>query len=153
MPKSKSPTKPVKRRAPKGVPHLPMEVWGKDHWSLLAFIECLCVDQKGVLDDKRRMNMRCNPARHPMHGYFPRGDVPWKPDYGSRLKHYFQDKAHQMPEHDDFDCAEDFEHAGLLENNGTGINPVWKLTPKGLEITAKLRAHKANGGNFSSFTP
>lgn len=128
-------------------------MWGKDHWSLLAFIEHLCVEYKGCLDDKRRRNMRCNTKRHPAHGCFPMGEVPWQSSYGTRLKGFFENKALQMPEHDDWDCADDFEAAGLLKNNGSGINPVWKLTTKGLEMSARLRAHKANGGNFSSFTP
>ena len=127
-------------------------MWGKDHWSLLAFIEHLCVDYKGCLDDKRRRCMRCNEGRHPGCGYLHSA---WQPTSGTRLKGYFENNAYalQMPTHDDFDCTEDFEAAGLLENNGSGINPVWKLTDKGLEMSARLRAHKTNGGNFSSFTP
>lgn len=142
MPKPKSSPKPVK--------HVPLEKWGKDHWSLLAFIEHLCVEYKGCLDDKRRRNMRCNERRHPLCGYM---HGQWQPSYGTRLKGYFEDNKLQLPTHDDWDCSEDFEAAGLLENHGSGINPVWKLTPKGLEMSARLRAHKANGGNFSSFTP
>lgn len=142
MPKLKSSTKPVK--------HIPIEKWGKDHWSLLGFIDYLCVDYKGCLDDRHRRNMRCNEKRHPGCGAI---STEWKPSYGTRLKGFFDDLAQQLPKHDDWDCSEDFEAAGLLENNGSGINPVWKLTQKGLEMAARLRAHKANGGIFSSFTP
>lgn len=144
MPKPKSSPKPVK--------HVPLEKWGKDHWSTLAFIEYVCVEFKGCIDSTRRRNMRCNERRHPGLAH----TTGWKPDYGSRLKGFFEDKenkALQLPEHDDWDCAEDIEAAGLLEDHGSGINPIWKLTPKGLEMSARLRAHKANGGNFSSFTP
>ena len=130
-----------------------MDRWGRDHWSTLAFIETLCVDYGGRLDNQRRRSLRCNPATHPGHGYSADGEVQWRPEYGTRLKGYFENKKLQLPCHDDFDCAEDCEVAGLLINLGTGINPVWKLTPRGLELTAKLRAHKANGGSFASFNP
>jgi len=141
------------KELPEPARHLPMEVWGKDHWSLLAFIECICVDYKGVLDNKRRQNMRCNVARHPLLGYWPLGERPWQSGHGTRLKNYFTDKSHQLPEHDDWDCVDDFEGAGLLVNEGSGINPIWKLTPEGLAITAKFRAFKANGGHYYQFTP
>jgi hypothetical protein len=81
------------------------------------------------------------------------GERPWQSSYGTRLKNYFADKSHQLPEHDDYDCVDDFEGAGLLINNGTGINPIWQLTPEGLRIAAKLRAFKASGGQFYQFEP
>lgn len=137
---------------------VPIEQWGKDHWSTLAFIECLCVDNSGSLTDANRARLRCNDKTHP--GYSLRltdaGD--WKPSYGSRLKGYWkpdgtQDKSRQLSDHDDWDCIEDFEAAGLLENLNTGMNPVFKLTEKGLALAAQVRAHKAGGGHFATFEP
>ena len=127
-----------------------MDRWGRDHWSTLAFIETLCVDHGGQLNDRFRRNLRVNERTHPGHGYWE-SDMRWKPEYGTRLKGYAKDHKLQLPDHDDWDCAEDMEAAGLLLNLGTGINPIWKLTERGLDIAAMLRAHKANGGSFSTF--
>ena len=51
--------------------------WGKDHWSLLAYIECRCVDHKGILD-KNHLRIS-NPA-------VSMSPIDWKPEYGTRLK-------------------------------------------------------------------
>jgi hypothetical protein len=131
--------------------------FGKDHWSLLAFIETLCVDFKGLVSDMHRRNFRVNLTRHPGYGYFPMGTDghQWKSTYGSRLKGFFdkKDPKLQLKSHDDWDCAEDFERAGLLENRGTGMNPVFKLTPLGQAVAAELRKHKQDGGKFADFNP
>ena len=126
--------------------NIPAKEWGRDHWSLLAFIECLCVDHRGKLDDARRRNLRTNSTTHPGHGY-SLGEPGWNPASGTRLK----DK--QLPMHDDWDCLEDLEAAGLLENNGSSIEPLLKLTQAGLAYSAALRAHKANGKGFATFQP
>lgn len=134
---------------------VPIVKWGKDHWSLLAFIECLCVDFKGVVSDNHRRNMRCNSRRHPGYGYWPMGERKWNPAHGSRLKGYFDknDPALRLGPHDDWDCVEDFEAAGVLENHGTGMNPVFALTTLGQTLVAELRRHKQNKGNFADFNP
>jgi len=136
---------------------VPINKFGKDHWSLLAFIETLCVDFKGTVSDKHRQNFRINIRRHPGYGYFPFGTDghQWKPSYGTRLKGFFDEKDPklQLKVHDDWDCVEDFENAGLLENKGSGLNPVFKLTPLGQTIAAELRRHKQDGGNFADFDP
>lgn len=135
---------------------VPVEQWGKDHWSCLAFIEYLCVDYHGRLDDKRRRSLRCNPRTHP--GYSLNFSyVLWKPEYGSRLKGYWRpdksvDESRRILDHDDWDCIEDFEAAGVLTTEGSGLNPVFKLTRLGLALAAALRAHKANGGHFATFS-
>ena len=121
--------------------NIPIDQWGRDHWSLLAFIEVICVDHGGELSDSYRRNMRTKGGSH------------WQPHYGTRLKGFGQgDLKLLLAEHDDWDVAADIETAGLLTNQGTGINPIWKLTPQGHELAAKLRVHKANGGSFSTFT-
>lgn len=133
-----------KKRKPEVNAHIPIDQFGKDHWSLLGFIECLCVEHKGYLDDKRRCCMRTNPHMHPMHGRWLTGPL-WKAVYATRLKNG------QAPDHDDWNVIEDLEVAGLLKNNGSAINPVFKLTPFGSRICAGLRAFKAQGGTFATF--
>jgi len=136
---------------------VPIEKWGKDHWSTLAFIETLCVDQKGQLSDKHRRSLRCNPKTHPMLGFWPMGVHKWKSEYGTRLKGFFgkgvYDRKQQIKSHDDWDCIHDFEAAKVLENNGTDINPLFKLTEQGLRFCAAIRRFKANGGSFATFDP
>jgi hypothetical protein len=136
---------------------VPIKKWGKDHYSLLALIETLCVDLKGVVSDKHRRSFRTNIKRHPAYGYFPLGanGHKWNPEYGSRLKGFFekQDPKLRLNQHDDWDCVEDFENAGVLENKGSGMNPLFVLTPLGRALAAELRAHKQGGGNFAGFTP
>ncbi|MEK6832546.1 MAG: hypothetical protein AABY32_00735 [Nanoarchaeota archaeon] len=133
--------------------------FGKDHWSLLAYIETRVIDNNvamftGELD---RSHLRCNPITHgilldPRRSMRP---VPKEWDYGTRLNGYWNsddtiNKDRQIPGHDDWDCLEDFEEAGLIEIMST-INAFVMLTSKGLGICEKIRKHKASGENFASF--
>jgi hypothetical protein len=117
--------------------------FGKDHWSTFAYIECRCVDNKGVPD---RRHMRTDVDLHPgLAGCDP---MSYRPPgkYPTRLK------DGEVAGHDDWSCAEDLEREGLIEIGGTGINPVFKMTEKGEALAAKLRAHKAAGGTFGNFS-
>lgn len=49
----------VKVEVPRPVP---VEMWGKDHWSTFGYIETRCVDHDGVPD---REHMRCDTDLHP----------------------------------------------------------------------------------------
>ncbi len=126
---------------------VPIEEWGKDHWSTFAYVETRCVDYRGNLD---KDHMRTNPQRHPaMVG--PRVAMLEKASPSSTFEYPTRIKSGTEPEHDDWDCFYDIERAGLVEDKGTGLFPVAVLTTRGKEIAAKLRAHKANGGSFASF--
>jgi len=125
---------------------VPIEKFGKDHWSVFAYIETLCVDGHGVPDTRR---MRTDIDRHPgLTNWHPINRPDLNQKYPTRLKGMVE-----LPNHDDWDCAEDLEEAGLIKNIGTGINPRYKLTEKGFTVASFLRKHKANGGCFASFTP
>lgn len=124
--------------------------FGKDHWSLLAYCEYRSVNHKGVLAIE---HLRC---KHPAIATTPFGQNLWKPEYGTRLKGYWdeQEKTHSdrmILDHDDFDCLDDLEAAGLLKNVGTIINPYAELTEQGQRVAALLNVHKQNGGQFSNF--
>ena len=69
---------------------IPITMFGKDHFSLLALIEILCVDFQGLVSDTHRRSFRVNLTRHPGYGYFPMGvnGHEWKSSYGTRLKGY-----------------------------------------------------------------
>ncbi len=148
--------KPARARKPKFVP---VSDWGKDHWSLVAYVEIRCVDNGGVLDHDR---MRTNQERHPgLAGPASAGlseGRNWRPEWGTRLSGYFledgeTDLTRQMFNHDDWDVLDDIEAAGYVKIGGAGINPVIFMTRVGAAIAALLRVHKAAGKHFASFDP
>ena len=117
--------------------------WAKDHWSTLAYIDTRIVDYGGRID---HAHMRCHLSRHPQFvSIDPRGEVRDGARYPTRLR------DGELKDHDDWDCVEDLIAAGLLEWNGTGIHPVFALTPRGLTVAQRLREHKAGGGQFGAF--
>lgn len=62
-------------------------------------------------------------------------------------------KDGELADHDDWDCVDDMELVGLLENIGTGTNPVFKLTALGRLVATQLRQHKMDKGTFRTFVP
>lgn len=127
---------------------IPEADFGRDHWSLLGYIECCCVDDGGRLDTRR---MRVNPTQHPGGSSYAGHCRDWRPSWGTRLKGWPEDPSRQLPDHDDIDCLDDLIEAGLVENRGTGLFPVGRLTDRGTAAAAELRAHKAGGGSFQTF--
>ena len=135
-----------------------MSDFGKDHWSLLAYVETLCVDShvgKGVgTIDKRRI--RCNQKRHPMHAVNANfGVTGWNADYGTRLSGFFlegekRDLGRRLIEHDDWDCLDDLERTGLIEILSEA-NGFVRLTDKGIAVAGRIREWKAKGGHFATF--
>lgn len=135
----------------------PTSKWGKDHWSLLAYVECVCVDKGGVIAFDK---MRVNPETHPL---LSSGPSRWKPEYCTRLAGFFEfeeradtEKAiaagYAISGHDDWDCLDDLEAAGLVEV--VSLTQGWvKMTDSGQVMANKLRNHKSNGGKFANFQP
>lgn len=126
--------------------------FGKDHWSLLGYVETCAVDNKGVLD-LRRMRVKNNTLQ-PNVGFGPVSE--WKPEYGTRLAGYWKadkttDLSKRLSDHDDLDCLEDLETAGFIKNTGTGMQPVIEITKLGKSVCSDLRFHKSSGGNFADF--
>lgn len=119
-----------------------LEDFGKDHWSVLAYAETCAVDSYGRMDVRR---LRVNSPKRGIASQ-PYGPNDWKPSYGTRLK----DGSIPDPEHDDFDCLDEFEELGLIET-GTLVNPFVSFTDLGLKVASELRQHKAKGGQFRDF--
>lgn len=134
--------RPALENAPRPVPP---ELWGKDHWSTFGYVETRIVDHGGAINFS---HMRCDVGRHPGYAHagcsseFGGGPYPTKLKGGAELK-----------DHDDWDCLEDAERAGYIENTGTGVNPHYRMTEAGRPLAAKLRAHKQQGGSFANFEP
>jgi len=130
--------------------------FGKDHWSLLLYVESRVQNYKGVLD-KNHLRIK-NPVLNsiPDERYSNIFGLEWKPEYGTRLKGYFladdkHDLTKRLDNHDDLDCLDDLEEAGLIKSFGTGLNPAYNLTKKGIKICGQLTLHKQNGGWCSNF--
>jgi hypothetical protein len=137
---------------------IPVAQWSRDHWSLLAYIECRCVDNNGTVDKK---HMRCNEFRHPMHAVNRRyGDLSaWSAANGTRAKLAKPIKIDgkavdvvRVAAHDDWDVLNELEDAGLVDVVSEA-NGFVKLTAAGKAMAAKIRLHKTNGGEFSNFDP
>jgi len=133
-----------------------MKDFGRDHWSLLLYVETCILDNQrspgiGGLDAKF---MRVNPSSHPLHcsTNFPYW-IKWDPMYGSRLKNY-KDNSHEniVLDHDDIDCLEDLESAGLLKIVSL-INLFVELTELGKTMCSQIRNCKISGGSYSTFEP
>lgn len=123
-----------------------IEQFGKDHWSLLLYIETRIYDYKGILDPyhMRIKNLAIRSG--------------WKPEYGTRLFGYWNKDETVNPllrlhNHDDYDCLDDLEIEGLVKNISTGLRPVCVITKKGARVLSQLLFHKQNGGHCSNFIP
>ena len=71
----------------------------------------------------------------------------WKPSHSTRLRDNMI-----IDGHDDWDCLDDLDDAGLVEIISL-INGFVRMTDYGLAITALLRKHKASGGKYRDFVP
>lgn len=121
--------------------------FGKDHWALLAYVETRAVDHSGRLDHE---HMRINTTTHPLlrnDAYQKSRPKQWDPSHSTRLR-----GNKTIDGHDDWDCLDDLDDADLVEIVSI-VNGVVRMTDYGLEMTAQLRKHKANGGKYNDFVP
>ena len=137
-----------------------VEKFGKDHWSMLAYVEHCCVNGRDGFGEIDRRRVRCNPnTNHMLAGIY--SDVQWKLNYSTRLAGFFDFEERSDPEkaiaaglqlrdHDDWDCLNDLEAAGYIEVLSL-VNGFVKMTDKGCGVAAKLRAYKVRGGQFAGF--
>jgi len=112
--------------------------WAHDHARLMVYIETRAVDHGGELQNS---HMRCNPKTHPVFTERHHRDFPLS--CGTR---YLNEMGHldRMPDHDDWDCAEELGSEGLIINVGTGIRPVFKFTEEGWAWAHQLRRERAD---------
>ncbi|KKN40772.1 hypothetical protein LCGC14_0729880 [marine sediment metagenome] len=126
--------------------HIPMSKWGKDHWSTLAYLETLAVDNSGFAKPNNP-RMRTNEIRHP-HLV---GNIGYISSALGGSKYPTRLKDGEVKGHDDWDCVDDAIEETLVEDIGTGLNRLYKFTKLGKKAMAKLRQFKMDGGNFGDF--
>ena len=141
----------------------PAALFGKDHWSLLAYVEHCCVNSRDGIGQIDYRRVRCNPARHPTQCGVYAQDILWKTGFSTRLKGFcaFTDRNDaetaiaaglQIRDHDDWDCLEDLETAGYIEVLSM-TNGRIQMTTRGNAVASQLRSHKTSGGLFGTFQP
>ncbi len=124
--------------------------FGKDHWNLLDHIEYRIMNHQGRLS---LVHLR---VKNPALQQNMMGINMWKPEYGTRLFGYWNKDGSvnsklRILDHDDFDCLDDLEEAELIKSFGTGLNPIYKLTKKGVKIMGLLTLYKQEGKNYADF--
>ncbi len=123
---------------------IPINQFGKDHWSMFALIAHWCAEAglEGFDVWPKRRQLRIDPRRHlALAGWQGR-------NFPTTLR-----EGVEISPHDDWDCVEDMEDAGLVDIKGTGLNPVVHITDKGLRLAAEVTAFKTRGGCFGEFVP
>lgn len=141
--------------------YIPIEFWGVDHWSTLAYMDAVMVDCGGFevgLDARMRSNRRNyqvmaqqNPApRRPGNANPGRHAVVMRVEHGTRLNN-----QQTVENHDDWSCIQDMAAAGLLNKTVDKVEPRAKLafSSMGRAISSALRDHKTHGGRYANFKP
>jgi len=137
---------------------IPEEKFGRDHWSMLAYLETVAVDCAGFqvgLDAymrHTRRHHRVMPQECPQpkraKKVLAQFVLTMQPEHGTRLK-----DGTVLGDHDDFDCLQDLYAAGYFLATTDGVQPgvVLHLSAKGQRVASLLRAHKSAGGAFRNF--
>jgi len=134
---------------------IPMDKWGKDHWSTLAYLETVCVE-------KQEFEVVTNPHMRSKRRHFrilaqeTHTDpcaIPMSREHGTLLF-----DGSMVENHDDWDCLGDMIGAGLIFptsdcHGEVGPYSRLKLSEAGQKMAAALRRHKSAGGNFGNFKP
>jgi hypothetical protein len=131
--------------------------FGRDHWSLLLYIQHICLNSsvkspEGRIAEIDFNKLRINPFTNPLQSGNGRRrlDNSWKIEYGTRLKTSDSGEPRRLKDHDDWDCLNDFENSGIVEIIST-VNGFVRLTEKGIDLANKLVKHIILCGATSDF--
>ncbi len=148
---------------------IPPVLWGKDHWTTLAYITLSIIDYSAhggcqVGYDPRmrhnRRNFRVLAAENPYppqrnqgkHAHTPcHGHEPMAEEHSSRLR-----TGKLARGHDDWDCIQDMVGMGLFNLMGPEEmvpGKVLNLTLMGWRWITAVWQHKAAGGAYDTFDP
>lgn len=133
---------------------VPPELWGRDHWSTLGYIECKLVDDSDYyvqFDPRMRQGRRHfrELSKYARPILVQTGMV-MRPEHGSRLS-----DGTYLTWHDDWHCVQDMLDAGLFEGDPEEWDSGFqlKLSERGHAAAAALRKFKIEGGSFSECGP
>lgn len=111
---------------------IPLRRFGKDHWSLLLYIESRCVDGNGKLES-RCLRDRSRPG--------------WVGSYATIAK-----SGQKISGHDDWNCIIDLEAAGLIRAiESLDSAAAFQITPEGWKLVSRLRQNRAAGKLDANF--
>jgi hypothetical protein len=145
---------------------VPLEKFGKDHWSTLAYAESVMMECGGFqvgLDPRMRQGRRnyrvmreqCIRPKRTSRVHPDMAMIMDSKAHGTRLK-----DGIVVEGHDDWHCIQDLAQLGYFRigveiANADRVQPgvFLHLSPAGRKVADALRQHKENGGTFSTFTP
>lgn len=140
--------------------YIAVNLWGKDHWSTLAYVETVMVECAGfqigsdarMRSNRRNFRVMHEQCRHPKRPERSTASmaVSMVPQHGTRLNN-----GTKVEDHDDWACIQDMAQAGLFTVSVDAVEPkqVLHFSPIGSTIAVQLRNHKAAGGMFATFKP
>lgn len=139
--------------------YIPIEQWSKDHWSTLAYVESVMVDCAGfqvgadprMKSNRRHFRVMAAECPNPRRAQASKSlAMPMRPEHATRLK-----DGTQIAGHDDWMCVQDMAAAGLFTAGPDDVQPGERLhlSALGVMVSSELRAHKASGGTFATFSP
>lgn len=157
--------------------YVPLELFGEDHWSTLAYAETVMVECAGfqVGYDPRMRQGRRN--YRVMTEQCPRPVRPGSRAMGVVMDNKYSTRLNDgstVERHDDWHCVQDMVAAGLMgvidvaqrdgrferRTDAIDADPelvepkaVLGLTPLGMKIADQLREHKRQGGRWRDFSP
>lgn len=132
---------------------VPMERWGKDHWSTLLYLETVCVDHRGKVENLKMRTLRRNwRLAGQLAGEANIGSYPTrlKPVQAERGKY---DSVELTDGHDDWECMTDMRDAGLLtyevEEGPRPMKVTVSLTPLGRKYANEARERREKTGRVT----
>jgi hypothetical protein len=134
---------------------IPMEFWGKGHWSILAYIEAVMVECAGfqvgfdprMTQNRRNFRVMQEMCPRPKRTSTPHGGVAMDDKWSTLLNN-----SQRVIGHDDWCCIQDIAAEGLLSATSFEPKDTLHLSEKGKDLAAKLRVHKQEGGMYATFT-
>lgn len=118
----------------------PLDRWGKDHWSTLAYLHTCIVNGQPPNREKMRVDVDIHPGQE---------------NSGCRLGSKYPTILRDggiLINHDDWSCLEDAEALGMVEAVGTGLHPDYVFTDLGWKVARALAEFKKSGGQFGQFS-
>jgi hypothetical protein len=135
-----------------------IDQFGRDHWSTLAYIDCVMIDCAGFqvgFDARMRQGRRHYRVMHE--------ECPRPKRVGISTAALVMDLEHstvlrdgsKVAGHDDWHCVQDLATAGIFTARVEDIQPgeTLHLSDFGRALANDLRAHKASGGSWKDFVP